>query len=743
MEKNSDENTMTDPAAPAPAPGTEVSGTTNKNNNEKTVEGESNKINNEELFENRYVMKQEIAKGSFGQVWVASPKKKGSGPDNKQAEGGGGGDGLEVEYAVKVVDRTKLKEKDRESIFRETEILNELQDLPHVIPLVEFIIEPQFLYVVQLYAQGGDLFRRLTQRKQYTEKDARDIALILFQTLDDMHTKHNVVHRDLKPENLLLEDMISEKIYVADFGFARHVVPEGLKTRCGTPAFVAPEIVMGRSYHAAVDCWSMGVILFMLLGGYPPFHIPGGNKDLRLLFRKIRAGDFTFHESQWKTVSPEAKRLIARLLTVDPKYRCTAKQALESDWVQKLSADDLLQVDLSSSLSVMKKFDGRLSLKGAMTAVKFAISANFWNSENSTFSRQKANQQINDSVVEAALSAPLKSRFDDEYEVTRKIRKGSCATVYECIHKRTKERFAVKIIRRDKLQPSEDEFVLNEVSIMQSLSGYGQYVVQLLDFYEEPEFFYMVMDYMGGGDVFDRMLAKSKYTENDAKHLTKHLLKGIRCIHEAGVAHRDIKPQNMLLTSEDDDAHIKITDFGFARRTHNTPYSLTSRCGTPTFVAPEILKNIPHDERSDMFSVGVVVYLLLVGYPPFMKDTQTELFQQIRSCEWKFRKEDWENISDEAKELIRNLLVPDPEQRWTADQALECAWIQSDGDVAAGEAEVNLMTSVEALRERRERLRQFATPVLWQDDDEDRSPVDANIKIQEPVPEVGEGVAEA
>ena len=143
-----------------------------------------------------------------------------------------------------------------------------------------------------------------------------------------------------------------------------------------------------------------------------------------------------------------------------------------------------------------------------------------------------------------------------------------------------------------------------------------------------------------------------------------------------------------------------------------------------------------------MFSVGVVVYLLLVGYPPFMKDTQTELFQQIRSCEWKFRKEDWVNISEEAKELIRNLLVPDPEQRWTADQALECAWIKSDGDAATGEAKVDLMTSVEALRERRERLRQFATPVLWQDDDEDRSPVDANIKIQEPVSEASDGVAQ-
>lgn len=193
--------------------------------------------------------------------------------------------------------------------------------------------------------------------------------------------------------------------------------------------------------------------------------------------------------------------------------------------------------------------------------------------------------------------------------------------------------------------------------------------------------------------------------------------------------------QNILLTSKDDDAHIKLTDFGFARRTHNTPYSLTSRCGTPTFVAPEILKNIPHDERSDLWSVGVIVYLLLVGYPPFMKETQAELFQQIRSCDWKFQSNDWENISEEAKDLISHLLVADPEQRWTAEQALKSAWIEQDPEEGTADSlnPVDLMRSIEALRERRERLRQFATPVLWRDDQDDHQPVHAAIKIQEPI----------
>jgi serine/threonine protein kinase len=221
---------------------------------------------------------------------------------------------------------------------------------------------------------------------------------------------------------------------------------------------------------------------------------------------------------------------------------------MESQWVKTMDSRSLMKRDLSSSMRSLKKFNGRMSLKGAMNAVKFAISADFWNAEAITFSRQTRTMVVDDSVVTDALWSPAKIKFDDEYEVKRKIRKGSCATVYECEHKATKETFAVKIIRRAKLRASEDEFVMNEVSIMQSLSQYGKYIVQLLDFYEEEEYFYLVMDFMGGGDVFDRVLEKTKYTEEDARKLTMILLKAVRCMHEAGVCHRDIKPQNLLLT---------------------------------------------------------------------------------------------------------------------------------------------------------------------------------------------------
>ena len=165
-----------------------------------------------------------------------------------------------------------------------------------------------------------------------------------------------------------------------------------------------------------------------------------------------------------------------------------------------------------------------------------------------------------------------------------------------------------------------------------------------------------------------------------------------------------------------------MADFGFARRVH-TPNCLTSRCGSPTFVAPEILKNIPHDQSVDLWSVGVVIYLLLVGYPPFARKTESELFTQIRSCDWKFYEEYWENISPDARELIENLLVSDPEQRWMASESLECSWLQYG---IAEDGEVDLTTSIESLRDRRARLRHFSSPVQWQKDES--TPTDASLQ---------------
>jgi len=132
----------------------------------------------------------------------------------------------------------------------------------------------------------------------------------------------------------------------------------------------------------------------------------------------------------------------------------------------------------------------------------------------------------------------------------------------------------------------------------------------------------------------------------------------------------------------------------------------------PTYVAPEVLKNIPHDERVDLWSIGVIIYVLLVGYPPFMEDDQMLLFRKIRNGEYAFFEDDWKNISHDAKDLIRGLLVCDPKERWTVEEALRCAWIKQDPNRLSS---VNLSESLMALKARRNRLRTLATAVMWTD----------------------------
>jgi len=641
-------------------------------------------------FKDFYTLETKLRSGSYGTVYSSKHKQ------------------TQKEYAVKVIDRSKLKKKsDDEGVFREVSVLKELNDIGGIVSLIDFYVQPHVFHIVQVLAHGGDVFDRLAKRTTYTEHDACELTRQLLKTMQAMHER-GYVHRDLKPENLLLQDQSHDSnILVADFGFSKKVPQEGLKTKCGTPAFVAPEILVGARYFEPADMWSVGVLLFLLIGGYPPFQ----DDSHQGLFRKVRAADYIFHESYWDHVSIEAKQLIASFLVVNPENRWSAEQALHNaPWFQ-VDDDTLSGRDLSNAIVEIRSFNAKRKLKSAMHAVNWMKGASFWNQDSVTFSQQtKANKPDNLDQQHRELSnkEPLLTGFRRTYELKEKIRKGSFATVWECIHKKTQETFAVKIINREGLKPSDDEAVMNEVAIMQSLVH--KHIVQLVDFYEEKDYFYLVMDYMTGGDVFDRVVGMDHYTEKDARNLVQILLKAVKFMHEKGVAHRDLKPQNLLLKSKDNNAEIKVADFGFARRVH-TPQSLTNRCGTPTYVAPEILKNIPHDTRADMWSVGVVIYVLLVGYPPFMEEKQQDLFRKIRSGEYEFEGEDWAEISEEAIDLIKKLLVVEPQERLTAVEALNQPWF-NEGNIKRLSSR-SLTASLNSIRQKRSRLRSIATAVMW------------------------------
>jgi calcium/calmodulin-dependent protein kinase I len=254
------------------------------------------------------------------------------------------------------------------ALKEEIDVLQELKH-PNIINLHDVFKEKAFYYLVTEKMMGGELFDRIVQKSYYNEKEARDTCLILFNAIKYCHDK-KVAHRDLKPENLLLaredNDMM---VKIADFGFAKKVKkPNSLTTQCGTPGYVAPEILEGNPYDEAADMWSLGVIVYILLGGYPPFI----EANQRELFRKIRKGAYEFHEEYWGQVSKDAKGLITGLLCVDPANRLTATTALANKWVT--SSDEALAAsDLGVNLAEFKKFNAKRKFKAA---VKMVIATN-------------------------------------------------------------------------------------------------------------------------------------------------------------------------------------------------------------------------------------------------------------------------------------------------------------------------------------------------------------------------------
>ncbi|KAG7370871.1 protein kinase [Nitzschia inconspicua] len=635
------------------------------------------------IFETDYKLEEKLRSGSYGTVYTTRHRKSNE------------------EFAVKVIDRTKLKEKDDLATFREIGIMKDLADVNNIVKLIDVYIVPETFYIVQVYARGGDVFDRLAKRVSYTEKDARDLGVILLEIMRDMH-KRKVAHRDMKPENLLLKSSMNDtSILLADFGFAKYVPEEGLKTRCGTPAFVAPEILVGKQYNTQVDMWSVGCLIYMLIGGYPPFQ----DETHRGLFRKIRAADFTFHDVYWKNVSLSAKQLITNMLTVDPADRLNAQKCLESDWLE-VKEENLSVRDLSGSIAEAKKFNARRKLKSAVSAVMWSVGKKFKVEKMSELMQQTdkvAEKETcpSDPSVDGPhklnMSLVKRKKFAEVYDLGQKIHRGSAGVVMKCISKDLSTSFAVKIIKRS---PKTDEAVLQEVSIMNQLDHPN--LVKVVDFFEEEDNYYIVMELMAGGDVFDRILDMNNYTEKDARDLFIVLLESIEYMHEKGIAHRDIKPQNIFLDSKDSHSRIKIGDFGFAKKVH-TPKSLTSRCGTPSYVAPEILKNQPYDQSCDMWSAGVVLYVMLCGYTPFSDESQEKMFERIKLGDWKFDPDDWSHISDEAKDLIKHLMDTNVDHRFTASQALKSRWITGLSDKQLSIR--NLSNTAQAIKDHRPRLK--------------------------------------
>lgn len=271
--------------------------------------------------------------------------------------------------------------------------------------------------------------------------------------------------------------------------------------------------------------------------------------------------------------------------------------------------------------------------------------------------------------------------FEKCYRLYGVLGSGAFSTVREGKHRSNPEiSYAVKCVDRDKLTEEDAIALVDEVAILREFDH--EHIILLYDVFDEEDTFYLVMERMTGGELFDRIVEKAYYNEKEARDVCAILLDAVRYCHANNVAHRDLKPENLLLVSQKDDAKVKIADFGFAKRCTG-PKCLKTQCGTPGYVSPEILEGVLYDTKADMWSVGVILYILLGGYPPFIEPNQRALFRKIRRGQYEFHDEYWSSVSGEAKNLIASLLTVDPSKRLTAEEALANEWITGDADELA------------------------------------------------------------
>ncbi|XP_073985862.1 calcium/calmodulin-dependent protein kinase II isoform X20 [Rhodnius prolixus] len=296
------------------------------------------------------------------------------------------------------------------------------------------------------------------------------------------------------------------------------------------------------------------------------------------------------------------------------------------------------------------------------------------------------------------------TRFSDNYDLKEELGKGAFSVVRRCVQKCTGLEFAAKIINTKKLSARDCERYYEKIASRDPRKGHWTLfsrwmdeqephfqklerearicrklqhpnIVRLHDSIQEENFHYLVFDLVTGGELFEDIVAREFYSEADASHCIQQILESVNHCHQNGVVHRDLKPENLLLASKAKGAAVKLADFGLAIEVQGEQQAWFGFAGTPGYLSPEVLKKEPYGKPVDIWACGVILYILLVGYPPFWDEDQHRLYGQIKAGAYDYPSPEWDTVTPEAKNLINQMLTVNPSKRITASDALKHPWI--------------------------------------------------------------------
>ena len=281
----------------------------------------------------------------------------------------------------------------------------------------------------------------------------------------------------------------------------------------------------------------------------------------------------------------------------------------------------------------------------------------------------------------AVPAIPPGPKFLEIYDLKEELGKGAFSIVKRCVHKETRMEYAAKVFNTKKLSARDLQKLEREARICRMLKHPN--IVRLHASIPEEGMHYLVFDLVTGGELFEDIVAREYYSEADASHCIQQILESVVHCHQTGIVHRDLKPENLLLASKEKGAAVKLADFGLAVESDGDKQAWHGFAGTPGYLSPEVLRKEPYGKPADVWACGVILYILLVGYPPFWDEDQQRLYAQIKAAAYEYPSPEWDTVSKEAKDLIDCMLSVDQKKRVNALEALKHPWISDRQSYAA------------------------------------------------------------